>query len=128
VSQLLQSLLDDIDDPAREDLLQVIPRVHARIGGLTKDEQLRLRDELTEIRGELSRDDAAWDSHQIIYQFLCHLTAAGVEETAEQRALREEIQRAYPGRNGQWKSEECLTPEQMGENIQRRATELLRNE
>jgi hypothetical protein len=55
MSHLLNSLLEVIGHPDREDLLQVaVPSVYARIRELTTSQQLEMRDEITAIRRTLA--------------------------------------------------------------------------
>jgi hypothetical protein len=128
MSQLLDSLLAEIGDPNCEDLLSiVVPRLHARIRGLTKKQQLELRDEVTEIRKSLVHSTRAWFSHQLIFQYLWHLNHRNVELNAEQQALHDKIRRDYEERNGDWYAQGTwLTPEEVGERIRQRTAELLR--
>jgi len=103
MSPVLDSLLAEIADPSREDLVGVaVPRVQARIQQLTKRQQLELRDEVTEIRRTLERDTPAWLSHQIIFQQLWHLNHVDEKLDEDQQALRNKIDRDYQQRNGDW--------------------------
>jgi hypothetical protein len=128
MSQLLDSLLTEIGDPDREDLLQVaVPSVQARIRELTTPQQLELRDEITEIRRRLAPATPAWFSHQIIFQYLWHLNHVDADLTEEQRALHDKIRRDYAERNGDWYAAGTwLTPEEAAERIEQRAAELRR--
>jgi hypothetical protein len=128
MSQLLDSLLAEVGDPDRADLLPVaVPRVHARIRELTRPQQLALRDEVTQICRTLAHATPAWFSHQILFQYLWHLNHVDAELTDEQRALHDKIRRDYAERNGNWYAAGTwLTPEDVGERIERRAAELLR--
>src|SRR5687768_5175393 len=101
MSQLLQSLLEEVGDPDREDMSAIIPLVQARIRSLPRDEQHQLLDEVSHIRGTLCREDrAVWLAHQILFQLLWHELAIPVPLTEEQRALQRQIQADYAEGNG----------------------------
>jgi hypothetical protein len=128
MSPLLDSLLAEVGDPSREDLLSVaVPHLRTRIGQLSKRQQLELRDEVTEIRRTLPRDTPAWLPHQIIFQYLWHLNHVDEELSEEQRALRTKIDEDYRQRNGDWYAAATwLTPEEVGQRMKQRTAELLR--
>lgn len=127
MSPVLDSLLAEIGDPSREDLLKVaVPRVQARIGRLSQREQLDLRDEIREIRRHLAPDAPLSLPHQIIFQYLWHINHVDDELDEEQQALRRKIDQDYQQRNGDWYAAGTwLTPEEVGERMKQRAAELL---
>jgi len=127
MSDLLNSLLIEIGNPHRPDLRQVVvSRVHSRIRELPKAQQFQLRKELEQLRGTLNRDTDAWISHQIVLQYVWHLTSKPAELTEEQQAIRDKIRRDYAESNGDWYAKGTwLTPEEVGERMEQRIAELL---
>lgn len=124
MSPLLQALLDDIGDPDRPDLLEIKPRLEARLSPLSRDEQMELLTEVTAVRSTLSHADGkVWYRQQILFQLLCSHCYRVVDDE-EQRAVKSDIKRQYAEQNGDWPTaEQLLTPEEVAENIRRRMAE-----
>lgn len=97
MSQLLQSLLDQIGDPDREDLLAIKPTLETRLQAITRGQRHQLLAEVTDIRQGLSHAHGkSWYAHHILFQLLC-ASCYRVVDTEEQRALKEEIKRGRGG-------------------------------
>jgi hypothetical protein len=120
-SSLLEELFILAGDLSPESAAAAKVRVLARVRELTSDEQVRVRGEATVARDACSPGNSAWQVCQLMVQCLWHVTHVKAEETPEQRALRQQMDRTYAERNGDWYTAGTwLSAEEAGERIKQR--------
>jgi hypothetical protein len=127
MSQMLQSLLEIVGDPDREDLMATRAPLQARIQEIEPEERKRLYEECFATWKTLSREDSkSYYSHFIVFQCLSRATRPPKLLDAGQQTVMDRILRSLADSNGDWYERQIwLTPEEVAENIKRRNAEYL---
>jgi hypothetical protein len=115
MSDALQSLLDIVGDPAREDLLSIRAPLQARIQEIEPEERKRLCDECFAVVKSTSREDSnRYYSHYIVFQHLSKATRQPKPLTKEQEEVWEFIRKQREENNGRWyESQVTFIPEEV---------------
>ena len=97
MSPLLQSLVNEVQDPPRADLDAMADLIRRRLQALPGSSQRALLAEVTQWRNRLAPAiEPQWSQQQVIFQLLWQVIGAPTVECADENALRTEIRKSNP--------------------------------